>query len=133
MLNLFTVSSARPYKQSSSQQMQSTPVNAKIMKKCKHRQKIRFIQCLSLLWILASCSSVAIAQNDSRTIEDGGTGDYKAIMISDKTLPTHTIFRPKDLSVFGRDEKLPVIAWGNGRSEERRVGKEGRWRRGKEQ
>ena len=94
--------------------MQSTPVNAKIMKKCKHRQKIRFIQCLSLLWILASFSSVTIAQNDSRTIEDGGTGDYKAIMISDKTLPTHTIFRPKDLSVFGRDEKLPVVAWGNG-------------------
>src|SRR5690625_7545139 len=111
MLNLFTVSSARPYKQSSSQQMQSTPVNAKIMKKCKHRQKIRFIQCLSLLWILASFSSVTIAQNDSRTVEDGGTGDYKALMISDNTLPTHTVFRPENLSAFGR-------------SEERRVGKE---------
>src|SRR5690625_5011095 len=110
MLNLFTVSSAGPYKQSSSQQMQSTPVNAKIMKKCKHRQKIRFIQCLSLLWILASFSSVAIAQNDSRTIEDGGTGDYKAIMISDKTLPTHTIFRPKDLSVFGRDHDGLIVS-----------------------
>src|SRR5690625_6903493 len=85
-----------------------------MINKCNPLQMIRFIQCLSLLWILASFSSVAIAQNDSRTIEDGGTGDYKAIMISDKTLPTHTIFRPKDLSVFGRDEKLPVVAWGNG-------------------
>src|SRR5690625_7585759 len=105
MLKYVTVSSARPYNQSSRQQMQSTPVNAKIMKKCKHRQKIRFIQCLSLLWILASFSSVTIAQNDSRTVEDGGTGDYKALMISDNTLPTHTVFRPENLSAFGSDKK----------------------------
>jgi hypothetical protein len=50
----------------------------------------------------------------SRVVEDGGTGQYSAIMISDESLPTHTIFRPKDLSVFGKQNKLPVIAWGNG-------------------
>src|SRR5689334_20697974 len=50
----------------------------------------------------------------SRTIEDGGTGPYPALMASDSTLPTHTIFRPKDLSAFGRKQKLPIIAWGNG-------------------
>jgi hypothetical protein len=50
----------------------------------------------------------------SRTIEDGGTGAFKALMASDRTLPTHTVFRPKDLSGLGRKAKLPIIAWGNG-------------------
>lgn len=49
-----------------------------------------------------------------RVVEDGGTGAYSAIMYTDSTLKTHTIFRPKDLKVFGTDNKLPIIAWGNG-------------------
>jgi len=50
----------------------------------------------------------------SRIVEDGGTGPYKALMVSDSTLATHTIFRPEDLSRFGKKEKLPIVAWGNG-------------------
>lgn len=50
----------------------------------------------------------------SRTIEDGGTGAFKALMASDSTLATHTVFRPKDLRPFGRKARLPIIAWGNG-------------------
>src|SRR5690348_12043876 len=50
----------------------------------------------------------------SRTVEDGGTGPDKALMVSDKTLPTHTVFRPKDLSALGERVKLPIVAWGNG-------------------
>ena len=50
----------------------------------------------------------------SRTVEDGGSGPYKALMIQEKSLPTHTIFRPEDISAFGRKSKLPIIAWGNG-------------------
>ncbi len=49
-----------------------------------------------------------------RTIEDGGTGPYSAITYTDNSLPTHTIFRPKDLTAFGKAKKLPIIAWGNG-------------------
>ena len=47
-------------------------------------------------------------------VEDDGTGAYPAIMYTDSSLPTHTIFRPADLTAFGNDRKLPVIAWGNG-------------------
>ena len=54
------------------------------------------------------------SETNSRTIEDGGTGTYSALMVTDSTLATHTIFRPKDLSVFGKKNKLPIIAWGNG-------------------
>lgn len=50
----------------------------------------------------------------SRVVEDGGTGAFSAIMYTDYSLTTHTIFRPKDLSVFGEKNKLPIIAWGNG-------------------
>lgn len=50
----------------------------------------------------------------SRVIEDGGTGPYKALMATDKSLATHTVFRPRDLSVFGDKIKLPIMVWGNG-------------------
>lgn len=55
-----------------------------------------------------------VTETASRTIEDGGTGPYKAVMASDRTLPTHTVFRPNDLGAFGKKAKLPIIAWGNG-------------------
>ena len=50
----------------------------------------------------------------SRIVEDGGTGPYSAIMLAEASLPTHTVFRPEDLTPFGAKNKLPVIAWGNG-------------------
>ena len=53
-------------------------------------------------------------QTTSRVVEDGGTGSYSAIMLTEVTLPTHTVFRPKDLSAFSKRNKLPIIAWGNG-------------------
>ena len=49
-----------------------------------------------------------------RVVEDGGTGAYSAIMYTDGSLQTHTVFRPNDLGVFGAGNKLPIIAWGNG-------------------
>jgi len=59
-------------------------------------------------------STVSDSQPTTRTVEDGGTGPYKAIMIQEASLPTHTVFRPKDLKAFGTGQKLPIIAWGNG-------------------
>lgn len=53
-------------------------------------------------------------ENGERTIEDGGTGTFKAIMVGDSSIATHTVFRPKDLSAFGDKVKLPILAWGNG-------------------
>jgi hypothetical protein len=58
--------------------------------------------------------TVTAVKPTSRIVEDGGTGPYSAIMLTDNSLPTHTIFRPKDLSAFGDKNKLPIIAWGNG-------------------
>ncbi|MAT71290.1 MAG: hypothetical protein CMJ58_17400 [Planctomycetaceae bacterium] len=47
-------------------------------------------------------------------IEEGGTGPHRAIVTEDRTLPEMTIYRPRDLSVFGPDQLLPVLLWGNG-------------------
>lgn len=47
-------------------------------------------------------------------IEDGGTGPHPAVATEAWTLPGMTIFRPRELSPFGTDKKLPVIVWGNG-------------------
>lgn len=55
-----------------------------------------------------------VVKAQSRVVEDGGTGPYKALMISESTLATHTVFRPNDLSAFGKAQKLPIIVWGNG-------------------
>lgn len=65
---------------------------------------------------LALCSMMAapMSAQDSKIIEDGGTGAYKAIMVGESTLPTHTIFRPQDLSQFGKKNLLPILVWGNG-------------------
>lgn len=68
-----------------------------------------FILLLSVS-IINPCFSETLA---SRVIEDGGTGEYSAIMMTDSSLPTHTIFRPEDLTALG-DQKLPIVAWGNG-------------------
>jgi dienelactone hydrolase len=42
-----------------------------------------------------------------------GTGPLPAVMEQDPGLPTHTVYRPKDLAAL-RGEKLPIVAWGNG-------------------
>ena len=42
-----------------------------------------------------------------------GDGPFKAIMLAEPTLPSHTIYRPKNLAALG-SEKLPIVVWGNG-------------------
>jgi hypothetical protein len=49
----------------------------------------------------------------SRVVEDGGTGLFKTIMVSESSLPTHTVFKP-DLGAATKKDKLPIIVWGNG-------------------
>ena len=48
------------------------------------------------------------------TIGDGGTGKYKAVLMGDPGLPTHALYRPRDLGPFGRNNPLPIVAFANG-------------------
>ena len=63
--------------------------------------------------IMAMVAMPIQAQN-SRIVEEGGSGPYKAIMMEESSLTTHTIFRPQDLSKFDKKNPLPVVVWGNG-------------------
>jgi hypothetical protein len=53
-------------------------------------------------------------ENIAVTVGDGGTGPYKAILSGDSTLPTHTIYRPRDLQPFGLTNRLPLMTFANG-------------------
>ena len=71
---------------------------------------------LLVLTVLFMQSS-AIAQKQilqSRIVEDGGSGNYKAIMAEFASLKAHTLFYPQDLNPFNNSNPLPVIVWGNG-------------------
>jgi hypothetical protein len=44
-----------------------------------------------------------------------GSGPFTpAIVEGEPSLPDHTIYRPKDLSPFGKSNPMPILAWGNG-------------------
>jgi len=47
-------------------------------------------------------------------VGDGGSGPYKSVLVGDPNLKTHTLYRPRDLSAFGANRKLPIVAYGNG-------------------
>ena len=66
--------------------------------------------------ILAGCASgpVAPVTVQSKIVEDGGTGPYKALMFEAPDFEAHTVFAPQDLSAFGKKNPLPVLVWGNG-------------------
>jgi hypothetical protein len=81
----------------------------------KHTLLFFFTFSLSVFSNFSEAQTSASADKPtSRIIEDGGTGPYKALMLTENSLSTHTVFRPKDLSGFGEKNKLPIIAWGNG-------------------
>ena len=43
-----------------------------------------------------------------------GDGPYPAVMETEPSLATHTVYHPKALDRFGAAEKLPIVAFGNG-------------------
>ena len=75
-----------------------------------HMRKYLFTAAAALMAMVA----VPVQAQNSRIVEEGGSGPYKAIMMEEATLTTHTIFRPQDLSKFGKKNLLPVLVWGNG-------------------
>lgn len=70
------------------------------------------------LLALGATSGEAQTTTDTVTeyvlLEKGGTGAFSSIVTEDWSLPGMTIYRPKDLSAFGKEKKLPILLWGNG-------------------
>jgi dienelactone hydrolase len=51
---------------------------------------------------------------DAPPIRENPPGPYAVTVESAANLPTHTIYRPADLTPFTGRQKLPIISWGNG-------------------
>ena len=51
-----------------------------------------------------------------KTIEDGGTGPYKAVMTVEEALPGFAVYRPADMAAAVKAEgrALPIVLFGNG-------------------
>ena len=66
--------------------------------------------------MFAACTQQkpVVTATDFRIVEEGGTGEFKAVMQEEPSLPMHTVFCPQDLTPFGEKNPLPVVVWGNG-------------------
>ena len=69
---------------------------------------------LMTLTLVFAMSASTFAQSNAVVLEEGGTGPYKAVMYEVEGFSEHTVFAPKDLSVFNAKKPLPVLVWGNG-------------------
>ena len=50
-----------------------------------------------------------------KVIDNGGTGNYRAVIVSEKTLPDFTVYRPRNVKAAARREGLlPLLIWCNG-------------------
>ena len=65
---------------------------------CEMQKHLRLLLLSTSLW----ASAVPAA-------DPAGSGPERAIVYSDDSLPSHTIYRPESL-----DGRYPVVLWGNG-------------------
>ncbi|MBC6613246.1 alpha/beta hydrolase [Hymenobacter sp. BT507] len=70
----------------------------------------------TLLLLLCVSMATAFAQIvDSKVVENGSSGPYKAIAATEASLPNYVVYRPKDVKAAAKAEgKLPIIVFGNG-------------------
>ena len=84
----------------------------------KHLFTIFSISLLSLLPTTAAWADGGTINDQvtrQKEIENGGTGLYRAIIVSEKSLPDFTIYRPRNVQYAARREgPLPILIWCNG-------------------
>ena len=78
------------------------------------KKHILLIAACALAVLQACGNTPAETATETRVLEEGGTGPYKAIMVTEPSLEAHTVFRPADLTPFGKKNPLPILVWGNG-------------------
>ena len=87
-------------------------------KATQHLVTVLRIGLLCLMPIAAMAqSSTTINEQVARQkeIENGGSGRYRAIIVSEKSLPNFTIYRPRNVQYAARREgALPILIWCNG-------------------
>ena len=79
-----------------------------------------------ILIIVVGCILTTVAQTiQTKVIDDGGTGPFKAVAVKEKTMADFLIYRPKDLlHAHARCGALPLLLFGNGGCADTSVGYE---------
>ncbi|MBO6062714.1 MAG: hypothetical protein J6P62_01930, partial [Bacteroidales bacterium] len=77
---------------------------------------MKYHKLMALAAAVFAAGAVCLAQTkQEQVIEGGGTGPWKSVAVEDASLPTHTIYRPKDLKGYvAENGKLPVLLYANG-------------------
>jgi para-nitrobenzyl esterase len=74
-------------------------------------KKIIFLLCL----VMAFASSAAAADVKTKTIDEGGSGPYKAIAVEEPSMTDWVIYRPRKLADAAKKEgRLPILIFANG-------------------
>lgn len=69
----------------------------------------------TFLAFLAAATTTFAQVTRTKTIDNGGSGAYKAVAVTEATLPDYVVYRPSDIKEASRKEgKLPVVVFANG-------------------
>lgn len=80
-----------------------------------------FLTLVSVFQLFAQTSESG--HPGQKTVDEGGSGLFKAIALRENTLAQFVVYRPKDLYwASTRERKLPVLVWGNGGCADTSVG-----------
>ena len=72
---------------------------------------------LTMMQVTASAADETINSQVARQkeVDNGGSGRYRAIVVSEKTLKNFTVYRPRNIKYAARREgPLPILIWCNG-------------------
>ena len=87
------------------------------------KQVKKFIGCVMLMgigltgWAQESAKSDYVSDQIARqkVVENGGSGRYRSVVVTEKTLENYTVYRPRSVKAAARHEgPLPVLIWCNG-------------------
>ncbi|MFD2034423.1 alpha/beta hydrolase [Belliella marina] len=68
---------------------------------------------IQVLWFTLDVGYAQIAK--TKIIDNGSSGDYKSIAVTEKSLPDFVVYRPENInSAVGKEGKLPILVWANG-------------------
>ncbi len=85
------------------------------------------MQRIFLTFVLfVGCILITTAQTlKTKTIDHGGSGQFKSIAVKEKSMPDFVIYRPKDLMyTHARQGDIPVLLFGNGGCSDTSIGYE---------
>lgn len=74
-----------------------------------------FLSCLISLSCFAQDAQTKVTQPSQKTIDEGGSGPFKAIAVKESGAEDFVVYHPKDMAyAHARCGVLPLLMWGNG-------------------